>query len=271
MKGSQLHKVANCDCADRIGDVIFVHGLGGDAFSTWHPQGKKDDQQSWLFWLGQDLPNVGIWSLDYEVEPSAWRGNTMPMTDRATNILALLDSYDIGDRPITFVTHSLGGLLVKQMLRHARDQKQQGWRDIVGQTRGIVFLATPHSGSDLANWIDNFGTVFRKTVSVDELKANSPQLLQLNLWFRNNFRDLGIKVEVYFENYSTSGVLVVDASSADPGIENVIPIPLDDDHNTICRPDSKDQLIYRSLKKLIDSWISTQSNIPKINTSQSST
>ncbi len=89
--------------------------------------------------------------------------------------------------------------------------------------------------------------------------------------FRNNFRDLGIKVEVYFEKYSTSGVLVVDASSADPGIENVIPIPLDDDHNTICRPDSKDQLIYRSLKKLIDSWISTQSNIPKINTSQSST
>lgn len=271
MKESQLHKIANCDRSDRIGDVIFVHGLGGDAFGTWHPQGKKDDEQSWLFWLGQDLPDVGIWSLDYEVEPSAWKGNTMPLTDRATNILALLDSYDIGDRPITFVTHSLGGLLVKQMLRHARDQKQQGWRDIAGQTRGIVFLATPHSGSDLANWISYLSTIFRKTVSVDELKANSPQLLQLNLWFRNNFRDLGIKVEVYFEKYPTSGVLVVDASSADPGIENVIPIPLDYDHITICRPDSKDRLIYRSLKKSIDSWLSTQSNIPKINTSQSST
>ena len=90
MKESQLHKIANCDRADRIGDVIFVHGLGGDAFGTWHPQDKKDDDQSWLYWLGQDAPDVGIWSIDYEVEPSAWKGNAMPLTDQATNILELL-------------------------------------------------------------------------------------------------------------------------------------------------------------------------------------
>lgn len=271
MKESQLQRIANCDRADRIGDVIFVHGLGGDAFGTWHPQGKKDDKQSWLFWLGEDLPDVGIWSLDYEVEPSAWKGQTMPLTDRATNILALLDSYDVGDRPIAFVTHSLGGLLIKQMLRHARDQKQQGWREIVGQTRGIVFLATPHSGSDLANWISYLSTIFRKTVSVDELKTNSPQLLELNRWFRNNFRDLGINVHVYFEKYPTSGVLVVDATSADPGIENVIPIPLDYDHIKICCPDSKDTQIFRSLKKFIIEWFSTQSITANINSSQFST
>jgi len=260
MTESKLEQIANCDRADRIGDVIFVHGLGGDSRGTWHPEGDKNDRESWLFWLGQDLPEVGIWSIDYEVEPSAWKGNTMPLTDRATNILALLDSHDLGDRPIIFVTHSLGGLLVKQMFRTARDQKQKGWRDIVGQTRGLVFLATPHSGASFANWISSFGTVLRKTVSVDELKANSPQLLELNLWFRNNFRDLGINVKIYYEKYLMSGVLVVDASSADPGIENIIPIPLDNNHITICQPRSKDALIYRSLKKFIGEWFSTQSS-----------
>jgi predicted NACHT family NTPase len=146
------------------------------------------------------------------------------------------------------------------MFRTARDQKQKGWRDIVGQTRGLVFLATPHSGASFANWISSFGTVLRKTVSVDELKANSPQLLELNLWFRNNFRDLGINVKIYYEKYLMSGVLVVDASSADPGIENIIPIPLDNNHITICQPRSKDALIYRSLKKFIGEWFSTQSS-----------
>jgi hypothetical protein len=64
---------------------------------------------------------------------------------------------------------------------------------------------------------------------------------------------------------------VVDASSADPGIENVIPIPLDYDHITICRPDSVDTQIYRSLKKFIGEWFSTQIPISKIASSQSST
>lgn len=37
---TRLVPILGTDNASRIGDVVFVHGLGGDALSTWHPQGK---------------------------------------------------------------------------------------------------------------------------------------------------------------------------------------------------------------------------------------
>ena len=40
---------------------------------------------------------------------------------------------------------------------------------------------------------------------------------------------------VYYETRLTSALLVVPPSSADPGITDVDPIPLDKDHKTICK------------------------------------
>lgn len=246
-----LHKISGCENPKRRGDVIFVHGLGGDALSTWHPQGKCDDPNSWLYWLGQDLKDIGVWSLGYKAEPFAWRGTTIPLVDRATNTLALLDIDGIGDRPLLFITHSLGGILVKQMLRHAMDFGEPKWKNIVEQTKGIVFLSTPHSGSDLANWVNYIGKILRPTISVDELKANHSRLRELNLLYRNHERLSQIPMQVYCEKKRTQGILVVDETSADPGIKGVNPIPMDDDHLSICKPPSTEKLIYKRVKKFV--------------------
>ncbi|WP_063748442.1 esterase/lipase family protein [Fischerella sp. PCC 9605] len=247
-----------CDNFQRTGDVIFVHGLMGHPRETWHPTGKNDDNNFWPAWLGEELPDVGIWSLGYEVEAFAWKGNTMPLVDRATNTLALLDTYEIGDRPLIFITHSMGGLLVKQMLRHAYDFGNPRWKAIVEQTKGIVFLSTPHSGSDLANWINYIGGILRTTVSVDELEAHHSRLRELNLLYRNHERLSQIPMEVYSEKQKTYGkILVVNETSADPGIRGVIPIPMDNDHISICRPESKDSPVYRRVKRFICDHLKT--------------
>ncbi|MEQ8383292.1 MAG: alpha/beta fold hydrolase [Coleofasciculus sp. A1-SPW-01] len=250
-----LSKISNCDNPGRRGDVIFVHGLGGDALKTWHPQGKRDSEDSWLYWLSQDIPNVAIWSLGYEAEPFAWRGSTMPLVDRATNTLALLDADDIGERPVVFITHSLGGLLVKQMLRHAMDFGEQRWRTIVEQTKGIVFLSTPHSGSDLANWVKYIGGILQTTVSVDELEAHHSRLRELNLLYRNHEKLSQIPMQVYCEKKKTQGILVVNETSADPGVKGVTPIPMDDDHLSICRPLSRESQIYKRVKRFISDYL----------------
>jgi len=52
-------------------------------------------------------------------------------------------------RPIIFICHSLGGLVVKQALVYSQIDKL--YTDIRKSTYGIVFLATPHRGSSSAN------------------------------------------------------------------------------------------------------------------------
>lgn len=253
---NDLIQIAGCENLSRRGDVIFVHGLGGSARGTWHPQELHDDNNFWPFWLGEDFPDVGIWSLGYEVEPFRWKGNSMPLADRATNILDLLDGYEIGNRPIIFITHSMGGLLVKQMLRSARDFGK--WSAISSQTKGIVFLSTPHSGSDMASWIKHIGGILQTTVSVEELEAHHSRLRELNLLYRNDEQFSQIPMLVYCETLPTRRILVVNQTSADPGIKGVIPVPMDFDHISICKVGDKTSQIYRQVKRFMQQNLTTK-------------
>ena len=41
---------------------------GGDAFGTWRDS--TDDANLWPRWLGEEVPDVGTWSLGYAASPS---------------------------------------------------------------------------------------------------------------------------------------------------------------------------------------------------------
>lgn len=247
---TKLHGISGTSNPARVGDVLFIHGLDGDAFSTWRPSQKPD--AVWPNWLGSDLPQIGVWSLDYDAASIAWRGTAMPLSDRATNVLAIMDTYDFGSRPLVVIAHSLGGLLFKQILRNALDFGRPEWKRIAENTVGIIFLATPHSGSNIANWLNYAGRVLRANVTIEDLRAHDPHLKNLNLWFRNNIDALHVKFQVYFEKKKVFSMIVVDESSSDPGIQGVIPIPLDDNHTTICKPASIDSLLYQRTKNFIN-------------------
>ena len=261
-----LIKISGCDNPKRNGDVIFVHGLGGHARSTWHPQELPNDDNFWLMWLAQERQDLGIWSFGYNAAPFEWKGSTMPLFDRASNLLAYLENNDIGEHPIIFVTHSMGGLLVKEMLRNAQTFNK---KTVIEQTKGIVFLSTPHTGSHLANLVNNIGTFTRKTISVDELKSHIPQLRQLNEWYRQNVDSMAINTKVYYETKSIIGVLVVDPDSANPSIKDVQPTATDDDHISITKPKSTDNLVYKGVSRFIKEQLSTIPREPENNLSNS--
>ncbi|MBB3219215.1 hypothetical protein [Pseudoduganella umbonata] len=226
--------------------MIFIHGLDGDPFGTWkHPA---------LFWpeaLGLDHAHAGVWSLGYPAAKTGWNGSAMPLADRATNVLSLLDAHGIGERPVVFVVHSMGGLLVKQMLRHAMQYGDPAWQRISRATAGIVFLATPNSGSRIADWM-TFFSLARASAAVKDLEHNGAGLRDLNLWFRNNVHLLGCRLLVFYEKLPMGQIIVVDEASADPGIPNVVPIPLDENHATICKPASARSLQYLKVKRFVD-------------------
>jgi triacylglycerol esterase/lipase EstA (alpha/beta hydrolase family) len=77
----------------------------------------------------------------------------------------------LGDRPIVLVCHSLGGLVAKQLLRTSFDLTATAEsQKIAKAVRGVIFLATPHSGAGSANFIADFakglgliGSLFRVT------------------------------------------------------------------------------------------------------------
>ncbi len=60
---TELIPIIGTENETRRGDVVFVHGLGGDGRGTWHPEEKKDDDNFWPFWLGEDLE--GVWKVKY--------------------------------------------------------------------------------------------------------------------------------------------------------------------------------------------------------------
>jgi pimeloyl-ACP methyl ester carboxylesterase len=253
-KPSTLHRISRAN--DQVkGEVIFIHGLGGDAYGSWSHDGARGRQNSWPFWLAEDLESISVFSLNYDATPSDWLGRSMPLQDRSKNILALLDAERIGDHPLVFVAHSLGGLLAKQLIRDAVEMRIESWSRIARQVRGVVFLSTPHTGANLATFIKDLGIIARASPAVEDLQRNVAILRDLNIWYRNNVDRLGVKTLSFYEKLKTNGLLVVDEASADPGIARTVPIPMDDDHFSIAKAADKESLVYKQVKHFIESGV----------------
>ncbi|WP_410666315.1 FxSxx-COOH system tetratricopeptide repeat protein [Amycolatopsis sp. lyj-84] len=238
-------------------DVVFLHGLDGDARKTW---AGGSPSSFWPEWLAEDFDRVAVWSVGYEAWSSGWRGKAMPMQDRAINLMASLQNLGIGERPLCFVTHSMGGLLAKEILLHAAEGRT-GFAAFATAARGVVFLGTPHTGSGLAAVVKALGLVYRSTAAVKDLKRNAAHLRHLNDRYRDWADESGIRNLVFFEAYPTRGVRVVDEGSANPGLPRVRPIPVDADHVGICKPAGRDSLVYGQISRFIDGILS-ETDVP---------
>jgi protein SERAC1 len=226
-------------------DVLFVHGLTGDPFDTWTAGAEKE---FWPKWLCDELVGVSVYTLGY---PSGifekWAKKEMNLHERANNMLEYLASHGIGARPIAMVCHSLGGILAKEMLRASKECADDGWKLIAAQTRLAVFLATPHTGAALASTVKLIAPRLASS-HVDLLTNDSGYLTNLNQSYRDLANGGDIATIAYYEKFKTKdAVLVVSAESADPGVGSTRPVAVDADHVSICKPATKDDLIFTSL------------------------
>lgn len=236
-------------CGDALLDVIFVHGLTGDAHETWSSTKKDDD--FWPSWLSDDLKHLSIYTLGYPASLfEKWAKKEMDIFERANNVLEHFAAKGIGAKPIVFVTHSLGGILTKILLRKSNESEDSDCKLVSEVTRLVIFLATPHTGSSLANILN----ILPNTSKHIALLANETGFLEdLNSHYRTyaNSRD-SLSTKVYYEKHKTKGIAaVVTRESADPGTAGTQPIPVDKDHINICKPNDKDDLIYSGVKRHI--------------------
>lgn len=101
------------------------------------------------------VPNARILTYGYDTRIGHVAGsyiNKDTLCDIAWNLLVALEGVRRNDpsRPILFIVHSLGGIVVKKMLRRAGACRlgQAHLLHVFQSTVGIIFFGTPHAGAD---------------------------------------------------------------------------------------------------------------------------
>ncbi|KAM7187803.1 Alpha/Beta hydrolase fold [Rhypophila sp. PSN 637] len=134
----------------KVADIILVHGLNGRRMRTW-----TLDNCCWpRDLLPRTLPGTRIMTFGYDsavVRSTGTSTNSVGL--HAGSLLSDLSARrkDNPQRPIIFIGHSLGGIVIKEALCKASEAGSPSYqKQIFDSTYSIIFLATPHRGSGYA-------------------------------------------------------------------------------------------------------------------------
>lgn len=140
-------------------DLVLVHGLMGHSTGTWTGEDDKGQPTYWPDWIKERHPDVNIWRADYDSSLDAWLQPAMSLDQIAASLLVNAHDQGLGTRPIHWVGHSMGGLVIKHLLCRAQTRVKPGLHNIARVPTAITFLGTPHHGSDVADWKGYFGSL----------------------------------------------------------------------------------------------------------------
>lgn len=152
-------------------DIVVVHDLFGHRIANWFQRGicwprdllKFDFQESRIITWG--------WSGPF--------GSNNAFSDQAESLLTDMAAIRTStSRPIIFIGHGIGGLVIKEALVTAAMSRIYGTHHELGnvypKTVGVIFLGTPHSNSGK----QSLGEVIA-TASQMSVRQPSSQLLRL--------------------------------------------------------------------------------------------
>ncbi|KAL6867252.1 hypothetical protein ACP4OV_015276 [Aristida adscensionis] len=263
--------VDSADASSKIAplmDVVFVHGLRGGPFNSWRiADDKSSTTKAGLVesidkdagkegtcwpreWLAADFPQARFLTVKYKTNLTQWTGASLPLQEVSSMLLRKLVAAGIGSRPVIFVTHSMGGLVVKQLLYQA---KLNNYDKFLNNTIGLVFYSCPHFGSKLADMPWRMGLVFRPAPSIGELRSGAPRLVELNDFVRQRHSKGLLDVLSFSETQVTPIVEgyggwalrmeIVPIESAYPGYGELVVLP-STDHINSCKPVNKNDPSY---------------------------
>ncbi|KAK2026075.1 ankyrin repeat-containing protein, partial [Colletotrichum zoysiae] len=128
-------------------DIIAVPGLGSHALGSWK---SPNGDQVWLRdFLPKEIPTIRVLLYGYDtVLPGSLSKQSIKDLGNALleRITAFREGDDTNRRPIVFVGHSLGGLLIKEALVQARRRRSEIKSDFSKATFGLLFFGVPNLG-----------------------------------------------------------------------------------------------------------------------------
>ncbi|PTB65131.1 hypothetical protein BBK36DRAFT_1121948, partial [Trichoderma citrinoviride] len=245
-------------------DIIAVHGLNGTLRGTWTD---KAANTLWLEdFLSSAIPDARIMTFGYDSKLMLSHSRDS-IEDFATELLNQIWMLRLSQkdkcRLLVFIAHSLGGIVVKKAIILAHGNNHH-YGHIASSTIGIVFLATPHQGSDLTRWASLLTLISKNRLIrsdlIDTLKPQSSVLSQISKSFLPRSSDLAIMSFVEKQVEPRLLVLVVPEESAKMGVPNEMVFPVQAHHRSICRYSSRDDptyvLVVASLKMMMEKQLS---------------
>jgi len=143
---------------DPVIDIVAVHGLNGHREKSW------TDDQSRVLWLRDllphQLPNVRVLTFGYDADTLRLSGvSQLSLNDHATSLaeefVRCRSDPQTKRRPIIFLAHSLGGILVKHALvicNSSTPGHLEHRKSVKLSTYAVMFFGTPHAGANGAKF-----------------------------------------------------------------------------------------------------------------------
>ncbi|MCJ1282611.1 hypothetical protein MMC26_001936 [Xylographa opegraphella] len=172
-------------------DIVVMHGLGnGHAYGSFKERGSE---HMWLLDnLKKDCPSARILTYGYDSKLESNSFQTLEdLTIAFVKSLQVVREQDLSaalaPKPITFLAHSLGGLILKQAMIHMnRPGAPLSYHDTRLATSGIIFFAVPHQGLD-TSFVRAIVHNQANEDLIHGLRPNSPLLLDMRRDFNDAF------------------------------------------------------------------------------------
>ncbi|KAH7156057.1 hypothetical protein EDB81DRAFT_716016 [Dactylonectria macrodidyma] len=190
-------------------------------FPTFRPDNNAVYSSS-VYWprdlLPTTVPNARVLTYGYDTNIRHWANQPVSrntVRDIGWDFLVALEAgrRDAPTRPLLFIVHSLGGIVVKEMLRRSSgcSQGQHHLRHVFDSTNGIMFFGTPHGGADPRKFLQHAAELVIRAIGykvnediVNTLLPSSERLKELRdefspmahekQWTIHSFQEqLGIK------------------------------------------------------------------------------
>ncbi|KAL8686565.1 MAG: hypothetical protein Q9218_007015 [Villophora microphyllina] len=236
-----------------------------------------DSVDGTTFWPRDLLPytipeaRVFTWGYDADIDGFSSASQSTIHQHAGSLLSDIANQRETGDdykKPIAFVVHSLGGIIVKAALNVSSATEGTRLKEIAPATFGICFLGTPHRGSKSASLgkvayqITVAATRSPNTRLLQGLERNSQTLEQVGDAFAQTMLKRGGQLRIYSfreeketRRYLIFNTMVVEADSAKIGDahEEVGSIPAN--HSNMTKFESREDIGFKRVSAQLRRWV----------------
>ncbi|KAI0850599.1 hypothetical protein F5Y00DRAFT_268344 [Daldinia vernicosa] len=204
-------------------DCIAISGLASHPFGSWQPHG-RDKSFMWIRdELPQFLPTVRfiLYGYDTTLRPST---SFQRVSDLANSFIVVLQADGWTSptaKPLLFLAHSLGGVILKESLLMLAGAGQQQ-ASIANLVQGAIFFGVPSQGMAIHDIFRMLGDQPNKEALVTEISTESNYLSQLEKQFSGVSFVRTLKMFWAYETKMTPTVASSRNSSSRSGPETVL-------------------------------------------------